>query len=146
MELDWRIMIERVGKTDSETFEQIRGDLEETDWDCGNALEFLADPNNFLIVAKTAERVVGALIAHRLARLDSQRAQILLYEIGVHPDFQRRGVASAMIQEIKDLARRAGACEIWVVTNKSNQAAMQLYRSTGGTAEQDDDVVFEFRL
>jgi ribosomal protein S18 acetylase RimI-like enzyme len=51
-----------------------------------------------------------------------------------------------MIWELKELARRAGACEIWVVTNKSNEAAMRLYRSAGGVSKHDDEVVFEFKL
>jgi aminoglycoside 3-N-acetyltransferase I len=99
-----------------------------------------------LIVAKIAERVVGVLIAHRLARLDSKRAHVLLYEIDVLPDFQKRGVASAMVQTLKDLARQTGAFEVWVVTNKSNDAAIRLYRATGGAAMRDDDVVFEYKL
>ena len=141
-----RITVERVGKTDAQTFDRIRTDLDETDWKWGSALEFLSDSSNLLIVAKIAARVVGALIAHRLARLDSQRAQILLYEIDVHPDARRRGVASAMIETLKDLARESGASEIWVITNKSNQAAIQLYRAAGGVAKHDDDIVFEFKL
>lgn len=51
-----------------------------------------------------------------------------------------------MLQELKDLARQDGAFELWAVTNKSNDAAMRLYRSTGGTATNDDDVVFEYKL
>ena len=140
-----QISIERLSTMDTGTIEQVRADFDDSDWHEARIGEFLSDQNNILIAAKASGRIVGVLIAHRLARMDSLCAHVLLYEIDVLPDFQRRGVASAMIHELKELARRAGAFEIWVVTNKSNQAAMQLYRSTGGTAKQDDDVVFEFR-
>jgi len=131
---------------DAARLEQLRAHLDEPDWNLESAREFLSDKSNYLIVAKIAERVVGALIAHRLARLDSQRAQMLLYEIDVQPDFQGKGVGSAMIERLKELAREAGSCEVWVVTNKSNEAATRLYRATGGFAKQDDDVVFEYKL
>jgi aminoglycoside 3-N-acetyltransferase I len=141
-----QIVIERVSHIDPQTLDQMNADFSDDQWTMKRVAEFLSDPNNVLIAAKAAHRIVGLSIAHRLARLDSQRAQVLLYEIDVLADFQRRGIASAMIERLKELAWQAGACEVWVVTNKSNEAAMQLYRSTGGIAKCDDDVVFEYKL
>ena len=138
--------IERISTMDTRTIEQVRADFDDTDWQAESIQEFLSDQNNILIAAKAGERIVGLIVAHRLARLDSQRAQVLLYEVDVLPRFQGRGIAAAMIEHLKDLARKTGACEVWVVTSKSNEAAMRLYRSTGGTAKQDDDVVFEYKL
>ncbi len=140
------ISIERISTMDSRTIEQVRADFDDSDWQAERIRQFLSDQNNILIAAKAAERIVGLLVAHRLARLDSQLAQVLLYEIDVLPDFQKRGIASAMIERLKELAQEMAACEVWVVTNKSNEPAMRLYRSTGGTAKQDDDVVFEYKL
>lgn len=140
------ISIERISTMDLLTLERLRADFDDTDWQAERIHEFLSDQNNILIAAKAGERIVGLIVAHRLARLDSQRAQVLLYEIDVLPEFQRKGIASAMIERLKELAQQAGACEVWVVTNKSNGPAMRLYRSTGGTAKQDDDVVFEYKL
>jgi aminoglycoside 3-N-acetyltransferase I len=131
---------------DARSIDQVLTDFDDSDWQPERMAEFLSDQNNILIVAKIAERIVGFVIAHRLARLDARRAQVLLYEIDVHPDYQRRGAASAMIEHLKECAQQTGACEVWVVTNKTNEAAMRLYRSTGGTAKQDDDVVFEYKL
>jgi ribosomal protein S18 acetylase RimI-like enzyme len=140
------ISIERLSTMDSRTIDQVRADFDDTDWQAERIQEFLADQNNILIVAKVAQRIVGLLVAHRLARLDSQRAQVLLYEIDVLPAFQQTGIGSAMIERLKELAQQVGACEVWVATNKSNEPAMRLYRSTGATAKQDDDVVFEYKL
>jgi hypothetical protein len=38
------------------------------------------------------------------------------------------------------------ASEIWVITNRSNQAAMRLYETTGAGSPQSDDVVFIYDL
>ena len=38
------------------------------------------------------------------------------------------------------------ASEIWVITNRSNQAAMRLYETTGARSPQSDDVVFIYDL
>lgn len=140
------VSIDRVNGLDADALERIRADFPDHHWKLESANEFLADKNNFLITSKDAERVVGILIGHRLARLDAAQAQVLLYEIDVHPDFRKRGIGSAMIQELKNLAKESGASEVWVITNKSNEAAMQLYEATGGTTKHDDDVVFDFKL
>jgi len=140
------IVVERMSNVDLRAIEQVNADFNDDEWSVERSMEFVSDPNNILIAAKAAERIVGLLIAHRLARLDSQRAQVLLYEIDVHPDFRQRGIASAMVERLKEVARQMGAFEVWVVTNTSNEAAMQLYRSTGGLSKHDDNVVFEFKL
>ena len=140
------VTIERITHIDEPTFRQIRAELEEHDWNWESTCAFVSDANNFLVIARMEGRAVGALMAHSLARLDAPRPHVLLYEIDVHPAVQKRGVGTAMIENLKKLARHVSASEIWVVTNKSNRAAMQLYRAAGGEAKQDDDVVFDFRL
>jgi hypothetical protein len=48
-----------------------------------------------------------------------------------------------MIDVLKDLCGRAGVMKIWTVTNRSNQAAVRLYGSTGARpGPGDDDVIF----
>jgi ribosomal protein S18 acetylase RimI-like enzyme len=138
--------IERVARIDSGTLEQVKADFPDHNWEPASVEAFLADSSNILILAKSAERVSGILTGHRLARLDDKKATVLLYEIDVHPDFRKQGIASEMINSLKEEARSSGASEVWVITNKSNGAATALYENTGGVAKNDDDVVFEYPL
>ncbi len=76
--------------------------------------------------------------------MDTPRPQMLLYEIGVADEFRQRGVARGLIAELEALCRAIDAEEMFVITNGANHAAMELYRSTGGRREAEDDVVFVY--
>jgi ribosomal protein S18 acetylase RimI-like enzyme len=67
---------------------------------------------------------------------------VFLYEIAVAPEYQRRGVATALIQGLERICRDEGMAEMFVFTNRSNTAAMRLYASTGGHTEADDEQMF----
>jgi ribosomal protein S18 acetylase RimI-like enzyme len=63
------------------------------------------------------------LRAHILPRFDAKTAEILLHEIDVLSEYQERGIATALVEEPKEIAVEMNASEIWVITNRSNQAA-----------------------
>jgi aminoglycoside 3-N-acetyltransferase I len=92
------------------------------------------------------DRGLGLLRAHILPRFDAKTAEILLHEIDVLSEYQKRGIATALVEELKEIAVDMNASEIWVITNRSNQAAMRLYETTGARSPQSDDVVFIYDL
>jgi ribosomal protein S18 acetylase RimI-like enzyme len=106
--------------------------------------EFLGNPSNLLIVAFRAEMPIGFLLAYRLERCDRAAPMLLIYEIGVAPQFQNRGVGTSLVEQAKRLCERGRFMKMWVVTSASNEAAMNLYRSTGGHRSAEDDVVFAY--
>ena len=67
---------------------------------------------------------------------------MFLYEIGVEPEYQRRGIGTALIRALERICRDEGFAEMFVFTNRSNTAAMRLYASTGGHTEADDEQMF----
>ena len=69
-----------------------------------------------------------------------------LNEISVNEDFCRQGIGRALVETVKKWGRETGADEIWVLTNKENKPANALYRSTGGTAKNSDDIMYTFKL
>ncbi len=107
---------------------------------------FLNNSMNYLILAKENDMIIGILRAHYMPRLDDKKASILLYEIDVHPEHRQEGVGTALIEKLKEIASNEGIHEIWVVTNKSNEAAMVLYKTTGAVAKHNDDIVLEYHL
>lgn len=102
---------------------------------------FLARAENILIVADEDGLPVGFLLAYALDRVDRDRRMVCLYEIGVAETHRRRGVGRALVEEVKAHCRRGNVMKAWVVTSRSNRAAIRLYESTGARAGADD-VVF----
>ncbi len=144
-----QVRVELIKQADMDFVRQLNGLLDEgTEWDLHHGQKFLADPNNALFVAFWEDRAVGFLIANRLQRFDKRGAEVLLYEIGVHEDFLRKGIGRALTEEAKRWASAVGADEMWVLTNRSNAPAIALYQSAGGTTESEspDEVMFVFKL
>ena len=144
-----QVRIELIKEVDTLLICQLNALLDEgTEWDSRQGEKFLNDSNNALFVAFLENQAVGFLTANRLQRFDKRGAEVLIYEIGVREDARQKGIAKALINEVKLWAKEVGADEVWVLTNKSNAAAIALYRSTGGETESEtlDEVMFNFRL
>lgn len=103
---------------------------------------FLANAACYLIVSVIADKVVGSLNGYRLLRPGTREPQFLLYEVDVKEEWRRRGLGVALVNAFAAEARASGACEVWVLTNGSNQPAMALYERCGFARRNPDDVMF----
>src|SRR5205085_12231362 len=71
--------------------------------------------DTFLAIAAFAGRtVVGGLAAYVLPKFEQARAELYIYDLAVDEPPRRRGVATAMIEELKRLAADRGICMIFV--------------------------------
>jgi aminoglycoside 3-N-acetyltransferase I len=112
---------------------------------------FLANPANFLLIGVAVaedglEEPVGYLLAYRLQRPDRQAAQMFIYEVDVAEAWRRRGLASALLEEIRRLARAEGMFEAFVLTSRGNEAARRLYTRTGAVVEDDAALLYVYPL
>lgn len=107
---------------------------------------FFADDKNLLLVAYAGSHPCGFLYGYLLTGLRVRVPKLFLYSIDVAARYQRQGVGTLLIEELKSIARSESCSEIFVLSNKSNNAAVQLYERTGGTPENPDDVMFVYQL
>ena len=112
-----------------------------------NALNrFLADSDDYLLLAMEGESLIGSLNGHALHRPQCREPEFLLYEIDVAPAHRNRGVGKALVNAFVSEARTAGASEIWVLTNTPNLAAMSMYQACGFLQSTIDDVMLSRKL
>jgi len=107
---------------------------------------YLADTRNILLFAFEGSEALGFLWGTELLQLSSRRKQMFLYEIGVDEDFRRHGIGKALITTLLRDCRDRGFAEVFVFTDPSNVAAVELYRSTGAVTETPADRMFVFQL
>jgi ribosomal-protein-alanine N-acetyltransferase len=69
--------------------------------------------------------VVGLLVAWAVAD------ELQLLDVGIHPQWRRRGAATLLVQQLLDEARRAGSRVVLLEVRRSNHAALGLYRRFG---------------
>ena len=99
----------------------------------------LADERAYLIAACVDDKPVGLVYGYRFPRLDGPRPMMFLYEIGVLEQYRRRGLGRALVEKLKRFAEEHNCRKMFVPTQASNEAAMALYRSTGGEGGADPD-------
>ncbi|HEX6701912.1 MAG TPA: GNAT family N-acetyltransferase [Gaiellaceae bacterium] len=109
-----------------------------------SAREFLASEKTFQLAGFAGGEPVGHLLAYELIRRHGDGKTMLVYEIGVRDDHRRAGVGTALFDELRRICRRRGISRAFVITNESNEPAMDFYRSQGGKRQAADDVVFDF--
>ena len=114
--------------------------------DVAASREFLADARHRLAVALDEGVVVGFVSAVLYVHPDKPRPELWINEVGVAETHQGRGLGRSLMEAILENARALGCGEAWVLTDRSNAAAMRLYASAGGRLAPGDTVMFEFSL
>jgi len=108
--------------------------------------EFLSSPHHHLAIAVENGIVIGFASAVQYFHPDKPRPELWINEVGVAPSHQNRGVGKAIMHALLEVARKADCVEAWVLTERNNQPAKGLYKAAGGQEEQDDIVMFSFKL
>ncbi|MFE9743679.1 GNAT family N-acetyltransferase [Saccharothrix saharensis] len=99
---------------------------------------FLADDRHHLLIAYVDGEPAGFVSGVETIHPD-KGVEMFLYELGVDDPYRRRGVASALIARLIELARERGCTGVWTGTEKDNAAALATYRRAD--AELDFDTV-----
>lgn len=92
---------------------------------------FFADPRHHLAVALDGTLVVGMASAVEYVHPDKPPA-LWINEVGVAPDYQRRGLGKRLVAVLLERGRALGCTEAWVATEVENEAARRLYETSGG--------------
>jgi aminoglycoside 3-N-acetyltransferase I len=110
----------------------------------GDPEALLADPRTLMLVAFDGERPVGFVLAHELPRRHGDRSNLFVYEVDVAETHRRRGIASALLARLAELACERGIRTGFVLTEPDNGPANALYRSSGGEDEATVQWTFSY--
>jgi ribosomal protein S18 acetylase RimI-like enzyme len=99
--------------------------------------EFLEDPRHHIAVAIDDGLVVGFASGVHYIHPDKP-AELWINEVAVAPTHRRRGLGKAVIRALLEVGRAHNCKVAWVLTDRSNVAAMALYSSVGGTEGADE--------
>lgn len=95
-------------------------------------LENLLRSEPFLaLVALRDGAVIGGLAAYELRKFERERSEIYIYDLAVLAEHRRRGIATALIAELKTIAKARGAYVIFVQADLGDAAAIELYTKFG---------------
>jgi ribosomal protein S18 acetylase RimI-like enzyme len=95
---------------------------------------FLARDGHHLLLAYDGDAAVGMVSGIETAHPD-KATEMLLYELGVAEHARRRGIGSALVAALADLARARGCSGMWVAVDADNAPALATYRAAGAESE-----------
>ena len=95
-------------------------------------LKRLIDGDHFIALAALQDgEVVGGIAAYELQKFEQERSEIYLYDLAVASAHRRQGIATALISELKKIARKRGAYLSFVQAEADNEPAIALYSKFG---------------
>lgn len=97
--------------------------------------DILGQARVWMYAAVAADGPIGGLTAHQLPMTRSETSELLIYDLAIRSDWQRRGVGRALLQQLLDDASAAGIGEVWVPADDTDLHALEFYRRTGGASQ-----------
>jgi ribosomal protein S18 acetylase RimI-like enzyme len=138
------IEVKILGNGDQAVLDTVAPEVFDDPIDEAAAREFLRDPRHRIAVALDEGAVVGFVSAVVYVHPDKPRPELWINEVGVAPTHHGRGIGRRLLEAMLEAARAANCREAWVLTDRSNEAAMRLYASAGGQDTPGDHVMFTF--
>jgi aminoglycoside 3-N-acetyltransferase I len=78
-------------------------------------------------------RCCRGIAAYELKKFEQERSEIYIYDLAVASEHRREGIATALIEKLKEIAVRRKACLIFVQadTGVEDEPAIALYTKLG---------------
>jgi ribosomal protein S18 acetylase RimI-like enzyme len=97
---------------------------------------FLSSEGHHFLVALVDDAPVGFVSGVETTHPD-KGTEMFLYELSVHPAHRKRGMGTALVAALAELARARGCYGMWVGTEPDNAPALATYRAAGAGAPEE---------
>ena len=88
-----------------------------------------------VLAALKDTEVVGGLVAYELHKLEQARSEFYIYDLAVAQSHRRQGVATLLIQRLREIAHSRGAWVAFVQADYGDDPAIALYDKLGAREE-----------
>jgi len=95
----------------------------------------LSNPNFFVFVIILNNQVVGGATVYILEQYDQQKPLAYIYDVGILPAFQQKGLGKALMLTICNDCRQHGCKAAYVEAEAEDPNAVLFYRKTKPTSE-----------
>ena len=97
--------------------------------------KLLSNPDFFVFVVKSNNKVVGGLTIYVLHTYFGTKPIAYIYDVGVSPDFQRQGLGKALIAEVCNFCKQNDFEDAYVEVESDDIDAVEFYRKTEFSSE-----------
>jgi aminoglycoside 3-N-acetyltransferase I len=97
--------------------------------------KILKNKNIIFMVAKYEDEIIAGLTAHQLASIYCESNEVYVYDLAVHKDFQRNGIGTRLLEELRKIICDKGDIEIFLQADIGDVFAIDFYKKNGGVPE-----------
>jgi aminoglycoside 3-N-acetyltransferase I len=98
--------------------------------------KLLSNPGFIAITAMDGNKVVGGITAYELPQYGGEHSEILLYDMAVHTNYQRKGIGKKLISFLTQYCKKEKIPLFFVEAHEQDKHAVSFYKSAGGKAEK----------
>ena len=95
----------------------------------------LAKEHVVALVALAGDAVLGGLVAYELDKFERARRELYIYDLAVDERHRRRGIATALIEQLRAIAMQRDVWIIYVQADQGDLPAIALYEKLGAREE-----------
>lgn len=100
-------------------------------------LQSLLNRSDFFVFTAVLEgKIVGGLTTYVLEQYYSKRPLAYIYDLAVDINLQRQGIGKKLISATNEFYKKKGFEEVFVQADKVDEYAIDFYRSTSPTEEE----------
>lgn len=92
--------------------------------------EILNQAHFSVFVVLVDELVVGGLTMYVLKQYYKPKPQAYIYDVGISPEFQNKGLGKSLMQYVLDYCGNCGIEQAWVEAEQEDTDAIAFYRKT----------------
>ncbi|MDN5201968.1 GNAT family N-acetyltransferase [Fulvivirgaceae bacterium BMA10] len=97
----------------------------------------LSKKDFFVFIAVLENKVVGGMTVYVLEQYYAEKPLAYIYDLAVATKHQRQGIGKKLIDKVNHYCREGGFEEVFVQTDKVDDYAVDFYRSTRPTEEEE---------
>lgn len=97
----------------------------------------LENENFMAFIASVDQEIVGGMTVYNLDQYYSEKRLAYIFDLAVLPKYQRKGIGKRMIEFLKSYCQKRNFEGIFAQADNIDDYALQFYRSTGITEEED---------
>lgn len=106
--------------------------------------KLLSKDDFHVIAALENDIVIGGLTAYELPMYTEEVTEMYIYELGVDDNHRRQGIATKLLEVLKNICKSRNIKIIFVGADKINDEGVGFYIATGGKGE--DVIEFTYTL
>ncbi len=99
--------------------------------------QMLTKSNFFVLLAKAENKVLGGLTVYVLDQYYSHKPLAYIYDLAIAEAYQRKGIGTALIAYLSNYCKEKGFEEVFVQADRSDAYALDFYRQTKPSQEED---------